>query len=337
MSRLLRHTRGCARGGGGTVGRLGVACGLLSLAAAPRAGAPLPAAAEARAVAYLAREVPAWRAEHACGSCHNNGDAARALLLARRRGHAIGDAALASTLDWLREPDLWDEAPGQPGTADLVLARLQFGAALRAAVEAGAIRDRAPLLDAARRLARDQAEDGGWRIAQQTRLGSPVTWGPSIATWLGRETLRAADSVLHAAAIRRAEAWLLEAPATSVMDAAALLLGLHEVEGPLAAERRAEAEALLRRAQGSGGGFGPWPGSPPEAFDTALALLALHRSDPERHRDRVDAARRFLASLQLEPGGWPETTRPAGYQSYAQHISTSAWATLALVETAPSP
>jgi hypothetical protein len=313
--------------------RLAVA-GLLALQGASLA-ASSPHQAQARAVGYLSREVPGWREEHACGSCHNNGDAARALLRARQQGLAVDDAVLASTLAWLRDPDLWEQAPGEPGTADLTLARLQFGAALAAAVEAGAITDRAPLRDAAGRIAGDQGDDGAWRLAQQTRLGSPVTWGRGIATWLGRATLAAADPERHADAIGRAEAWLVAAPATSVMDAAARLLALDGSAHPGAEARRAEAEAYLLEARGGSGGWGPWPGSAPEAFDTALALLALHRRDAARHREVIDGARRFLASVQLEPGGWPETTRPAGYQSYAQHISTSGWATLALLETAP--
>jgi len=36
-------------------------------------------AAEARAVEFLVREVPAWSKNNGCFSCHNNGDAARAL------------------------------------------------------------------------------------------------------------------------------------------------------------------------------------------------------------------------------------------------------------------
>src|SRR4051794_38197216 len=43
-----------------------------------------PATPEARAIHYLAREVPAWNREHHCFSCHNNGDAARALYAATR-------------------------------------------------------------------------------------------------------------------------------------------------------------------------------------------------------------------------------------------------------------
>jgi hypothetical protein len=158
-----------------------------------------------------------------------------------------------------------------------------------------------------------------------------------VATWLGRETLRAADAREHREAIARAESWSLTTPARSVMDAAAKLLALADSEHPAAEARRREAETYLVGARGSSGGWGPWPGSPPEPFDTSLALLALHRRDPALHAGAIQAARRFLAALQLSPGGWPETTRPAGYQSYAQHVSTTGWVTLALVETAGEP
>ena len=47
----------------------------LMLAAAAVACAATP---EERALAYLAREVPAWSRENHCFSCHNNWDGARA-------------------------------------------------------------------------------------------------------------------------------------------------------------------------------------------------------------------------------------------------------------------
>ena len=62
----------------------------------------------------------------------------------------------------------------------------------------------------------------------------------------------------------------------------------------------------------------------------ALVLLALQRANEHQ---AVERGRAFLISIQLPTGGWQETTRPAGARSYAQHISTSAWATLALLAT----
>ena len=41
----------------------------------------LPGSPEAKALTFLAREVPAWKQHNGCFSCHNNGDAARASTL----------------------------------------------------------------------------------------------------------------------------------------------------------------------------------------------------------------------------------------------------------------
>ena len=98
-----------------------------------------PKTPERRAIAYLAQEVPGWRREHACGSCHNNGDGARALFRARGLGYAVPAEALASTQDWLATPERWELEAGEPGTSDTKLARLQFGSSLLAATEASAM------------------------------------------------------------------------------------------------------------------------------------------------------------------------------------------------------
>ena len=66
-------------------------------------------------------------------------------------------------------------------------------------------------------------------------------------------------------------------------------------------------------------------------------LLAL---EPLRKEKEVAAmlkrGRAYLLAVQEEDGSWPETTRPAGSVSYAQRISTSGWATLALLATRQS-
>ena len=43
--------------------------------------------------------------------------------------------------------------------------------------------------------------------------------------------------------------------------------------------------------------------------------------------------RAFLLTQQQPDGSWIETTRPPGNVSYAQRISTTGWATLALLAT----
>jgi hypothetical protein len=293
--------------------------------------------AEARALGYLTREVPAWREKHACGSCHNNGDGARALFRGLKLGHAVPGEALATTREWLRQPVEWEKAPGEPGTSDVKLARLQFASALREAVEAGAVEDKGLLKQVAKTLAADQDADGAWRISQQASLGSPVAWGPYVATWMARKALASADRASFAGELAKAEAFLVAQPARNVMDAAASALALGDAASEAARARAEEALGQLRRAQTGDGGWGPYAGAAPEVFDTALALLALAQRGDERDREHVRRGREFLLRSQLEGGGFKETTRPSGYQSYAQHVSTTGWAALALLETAQRP
>ena len=75
--------------------------------------------ATARTVAYLRTEVPRWRREHPCYSCHNNGDATRALLAAAARGHAVADA-IDDTVAWLATPERWDTNVRRPGCSSRI-------------------------------------------------------------------------------------------------------------------------------------------------------------------------------------------------------------------------
>jgi hypothetical protein len=271
-----------------------------------------------RAIAYLSREVPRWSRENACFSCHNNGDGARALFIAARRGWKVEPAALESTAAWLAAPEKWDSNRGDPAISDKKLARIQFAAAL--AESAGT----PGLARAAALLVQDQSPAGAWPTdGSDAAPGSPVTYGTALATWLAR---RVAAQAGESAAVSRAGAWFDTFIPANHPDAAAAALAS-------AGEKREAARALLRRGQNSDGGWGPYAGAPSEPFDTAVALLALADSPPDS--PRVARGRDFLKRTQLENGGWPATTRPSGGQSYAQHISTTAWSLIALIETAP--
>src|SRR5438105_8505203 len=85
---------------------------------------------EQRAVEFLSREVPQWRPKNGCYSCHNNGDAARALYAARRAGFAVPAEALRQTDAWLKEPGRWDQNGGDERFNNKGLARIQFSSAL---------------------------------------------------------------------------------------------------------------------------------------------------------------------------------------------------------------
>lgn len=101
-----------------------------------------------------------------------------------------------------------------------------------------------------------------------------------------------------------------------------------------ARRKRDDSLALIRASQTRDGGWGPYRDAPPEAFDTAIALLAL--SSIRTQSDVAYLIRRgrdFLIAGQQADGSWIETTRPAGGESYAQRLSTAGWATLALLST----
>lgn len=295
--------------------------------------------AEDRAIGYLAREVPLWPQKNHCYSCHNNGDAARALYTAVRLGHRLPDDRLRDTSRWLARPEGWDHNGGEGPFSDKRLARVQFAAALAAGIEAGQIADRAALDRAARRLADDQLPDGSWPLDGNSPLGSPATYGRALLTLSARDTLRAVDPARYRSAINRAEQWLLAHSTANTPDAAAVLIVATQDEGAPARALRERILGLLRKGQADDGGWGPYVDSPPEVFDTAVALIALGRwpNPPAEVRGMVARGRAFLITEQNPDGSWTETTRPAGGESYAQRVSTTGWATLALFATRDRP
>jgi len=292
--------------------------------------------AEAKAIAYLQREVPAWRRENGCFSCHNNGDAVRALYAAAQQGYQIRTDVLAETTAWLAKPAHWDENKGDPGYNDTRLANLQFAAALVAAFEARQLHDRTALARAAQRVVAGQGADGAWQIEPGNAIGSPATYGTTLATFIGWRILRSAPAAETDEPIRKAGAWLRKQEPNNVLTAATLILALtRDTENdPRAVRKRDACLDLIRRGQTGHGGWGPFADAPPEPFDTALVLLALSENvRAEGVPAMIRRGRAFLVAQQNANGSWPATTRPPGGESYAQSISTTGWATLALLAT----
>jgi hypothetical protein len=311
--------------------------GALSLGATA-AGQPAPSA-EDRALRFLSREVPNWSRQNHCFSCHNNGDAARALYGGLRAGLTIEPAALTETTAWLAAPGRWDHNGGDGPFSDKRLSRIQFTAALTAAREAAEVRAPEPLREAAARLARDQAADGSWPLEGDNRdgPGSPAAYGRSLATHLARESLRSADPVRFREPVERARRWLAAREIRTVGDASVGLLALGRDPSVLPRIARESCLDVLRRGQSDDGGWGPFIVSPPEVFDTSLAVLGLCACPLDEGSSRmIERGRGFLIALQQPDGSWPATTRPPGGESYAQRISTCGWATLALLASRPA-
>lgn len=272
------------------------------------------ASPEQSAVDFLSREVAQWRPANGCFSCHNNGDGARALFAARKLGFKVPSAVLVNTLEWLKNPKDWDKKQENAGFTNPMLARIQFTSAL---MESGLGISR----QVADSLILQQSANGSWPVEAADNLGSPATYGTTLATLVARNTLeRAAPLLKYKSSIKRADAYLHSRTPQSTLEAAALVMN-----------GQTKWLDLLMKGQGSEGGFGPFQNAPAEVFDTAIALLALpSRGVNEQVRQR---SRKYLLKTQQLDGGWPETTRPSGAQSYAQRISTSAWALLALLAT----
>jgi hypothetical protein len=308
---------------------LGAVLGAVSLAIAAAAQSNIDTAI-ARGVRYLSVEVPKWKAEHPCYSCHNNGDAARALLVASARGYDIG-TSLDDTLTFLRQPASWNQSKAADGFDDKQLARVQFASALAVAHGHGRAA-RGDLESAVRLLVADQRPDGSWTLDQSQSIASPATYGTLIATWSARATLIASGLSASHPSIARADQWIRAVKPKNVIDCAATLLALDRASDAAAEQLRNGCLAILRSGQSRDGGWGPYVTTAPQVFDTAMVVLALSRIGGEDLKGAIDRGKAYLVSQQQPDGSWPETTRPADQESYAQRISTTGWALLALLE-----
>jgi hypothetical protein len=295
----------------------------------------------AKGVDYLKVEVPKWKAGHPCYSCHNNGDATRALLVAASKGYDIG-TSLDDTLTFLKQPARWDQNKAPGGFDDKTLAKIQFASALAVAERHGKAAS-TDLDSAAKLLVAEQQPDGSWHLDDSQSIGSPATYGQLIATWSARSTLIASGMQPDNFTIVQTDKWIRGLTPENVLDASATVLALELSSDVMAENLRRSCLSLLRTGQSPGGGWGPYVTAAPQVFDTALAILALSSLEaeprlarsayrPEQLKEAIASGKKYLVSQQKSDGSWPETTRPANQESYAQRISTTGWALLALLQ-----
>lgn len=310
---------------------------VVALFAAPAAAEEQEAkseAAEARALKYLSAEVPRWSVENKCFSCHNNGDAARALYTAVRMHRTVDSKALADTTDWLVRPQDWKNNRGDPAFSDKTLAAVQFAVALAALKEAGTSQETKAFAEAARIVAGIQQPDGSWRPDGPDAIGSPATWGRALVTAMARNALAILESRSDGNEIQLSDRWLRAARPETVLDAGAVLIGLGQARDEPAMQQRAACLKIVRSGEARQGGWGPYVSSPPEPFDTAVVLVGCAPFLADAALGPfISRGRRYLTASQSPDGSWPETTRPANATSYAQRLSTAGWATQALLLT----
>src|SRR5262249_35575089 len=154
-------------------------------------------------------------------------------------------------------------------------------------------------------VAKGQRENGAWQAQFGADVGSPVTYGTCLATVQARSILLKADARKYQTAIAKADDWLSKAPVARVLDAAEVLLWLTDAEakakadqratGFIPADRRRECLKTIRKGRSKDGGWGPYVNSPPEAFDTAVVLLALSRQpDDKELKEMLKRGRAYL-------------------------------------------
>ena len=294
----------------------------------PDAQAQDPQAAINKAVDYLAQASLTWPIENRCFSCHNNGDTVRVLAQVEPTELRTHKDDWQATFQWLVQPHLWetsktDEAPQNP-----VLAPIQFGSALVALRQANLLSPPSQTIDETVRLIVQGPDPAGfWPVEPAGHLGSPGTFGNSLATTIAVRILASLAPNRAAESIERAQQWTMQRQSRANVDlAAGILLFATDKTVSIQHQVNTWTQELIDN-QTSQGGWGPYPNRFPEIFDTAIALRALCEAPVEITPFSVlDRGQRFLLNEQEDAGGWPETTRPSGGTSYAQHIATSAWA-----------
>ncbi len=194
---------------------------------------------EGKAVAFLIREVPRWSRENHCYSCHNNGDAARALYQAARAGYSVPEEALAATTRWLIRPENWDHNGGDgPIERQAAGSRgLYHDVDNRDGQWAESV-DRSTVMRAAERLALDQAADGSWPSGRRgfNRFAGDLRAHRWRLSWPAAACSTAQPTHFRAA-IERADGWLLSRDVSNVTEASVSLLTCAVVHSPKSADR----------------------------------------------------------------------------------------------------
>ena len=142
--------------------------------------------------------------------------------------------------------------------------------------------------------------------------------------------------------IVQADRWIRGLTPENVLDASATILALELSSDVMAENLRRNCLSILRTGQSPAGGWGPYVTAAPQVFDTAMAVLALSSLEVEPRlarsayrveelKEAIANGKKYIVSQQKADGSWPETTRPANQESYAQRISTTGWAMLALL------
>src|SRR4030095_7249402 len=158
----------------------------------------------------------------------------------------------------------------------------------------------ADLEAAAKLLVAEQKPDRSWQLDSSQSLGSPATYGTIIATWSARSSLIASGMQPDNFTIVQADKWIRGLTPENVLDASATILALELSSDVMAENLRRSCLSILRNGQSPAGGGGPYVTAAPQAFDTAMAVLALSALEVEprlaRSAYRVEELKEAIAN-----------------------------------------
>jgi N-acyl-D-amino-acid deacylase len=298
-----------------------------------------------RALPLLERASAGSADNRECFTCHSQGLPILALDEARQRGFEIDDANFQRQLDHTyahleRNRERYAAGKGTGGNADTAgyaLWTLSTG-------------DRAPddtITAVTEYLLTWQSADPHWSC---TSHRPPTEASDFTTTYVSLRGLKAFGTDEQqeriAARVETAKAWLIDAPAGDNEDRVFRLWSLHLAEADPQVIASAAGELLSR--QGNDGGWSQLDDQAADAYATATALVALHRTSSVQTTDEAyQRGVKYLLDSQLEDGTWHVASRSKPFQTYFetgfphgtdQFISTSAsaWSVLALLAALPA-
>jgi hypothetical protein len=291
-------------------------------------------------LALVTREGRAWVREQGCVSCHHGPMLLWVLGLARQRGIAVDQEALAEVRREALDSYLEHDFRPTPGldTAPLSLGALYValgataGGEIPATVELGRFRDH---------LRQTQQPDGSWAapdlIAPDRAVGRTpplydtreVTTRWAVLALAGLE--QAQTEAESDPTIQRALEWLKQQEPAADTQAAAvrLLTALRIYPGAQVEARRRE---LLAR-QNADGGWSQVTTGPSDAFATGQALYALGKAGMTERDIVVGRAWGYLTKTQRGDGSWLVASRAEGHLEIATSYCGTAWAVIGLLAT----
>jgi hypothetical protein len=304
----------------------------------------------AAALAFLQGDAAKWREERGCATCHHGTMTVWALGEAKAQGYAVSGEALSDITQWTKNqfmPRFVLARDPRPGWSLVGVPAMYLGVMSQTLP----VLSRDEIHQIAGHLARHQEEDGTWLLPPPANGAPPIWESPeslalwAVLAWEASVPANASDAETARAGRANALAWLKDAAAPATTQTAALRLVLQTRSGTPAEQLQPEITRLLAR-QNPDGGWSQTPEMPSDAFATGQTLWALSLAGAKPDAPEIERAVSFLVSSQQSDGSWAMTSRNhPGVETTRNPIRNpvpityfgSAWATIGLVRTVPSP